>query len=194
MKLILASQSPRRRELLTQIGAEFTVQVADIDETPLVGENPAAYVERLAIEKAQAVARLQDGDVAVLGSDTSVVLDGEILGKPLDQADAVRTLVKLGGREHQVLTAIAIVTAGQVFSRVITTDVSMMPVSVAQAEAYWMTGEPADKAGSYGIQGRGGVLVAGVHGSYSAVVGLPLHETALLLAEAGVPTWLTQAT
>ncbi|PXF31709.1 septum formation protein Maf [Pokkaliibacter plantistimulans] len=194
MKLILASQSPRRRELLTQIGAEFTVQVADIDETPLVDEDPAAYVERLAIEKAQAVARLQGDDVAVLGSDTSVVLDGEILGKPLDQADAVRTLVKLGGREHQVLTAIAIVTAGQVFSRVITTDVSMMPVSAAQAEAYWMTGEPADKAGSYGIQGKGGVLVAGVRGSYSAVVGLPLHETALLLAEAGVPTWLTQAT
>lgn len=189
--LFLASASPRRAELLGQIGVPFQRVSASIDETPRVAEEPAVYVERLAQEKAQAgLQRLeQAADAVVLGADTAVVLEGRILGKPQDRADALAMLAALSGREHQVLTAVALCSATRRASVVVASQVCFAPISAAQAEAYWASGEPLDKAGSYAIQGLGAVFVAGVRGSYSAVVGLPLCETASLLAEFGIPCW-----
>lgn len=189
--LFLASASPRRAELLGQVGVPFQRVSASIDETPRVAEEPAVYVERLAQEKAQAgLQRLeQAADAVVLGADTAVVLEGRILGKPQDRADALAMLAALSGREHQVLTAVALCSATRRASVVVASQVCFAPISAAQAEAYWASGEPLDKAGSYAIQGLGAVFVAGVRGSYSAVVGLPLCETASLLAEFGIPCW-----
>lgn len=189
--LYLASASPRRRELLTQIGVPFITQVVPIDETPQTDEAPAAYVERLALAKAAAVLSTlaERDDAVVLGSDTAVVLNGRILGKPTDRADAVATLAALSGREHQVLTAVALVSAGRAAARVVTSRVRFKPLTATQIDAYWATGEPRDKAGSYGIQGLAAVFVSEMHGSYSAVVGLPLCETAELLAEFAIPCW-----
>lgn len=189
--LFLASASPRRAELLGQIGVPFQRVSASIDETPRVAEEPAVYVERLAQEKAQAgLQRLeQAADAVVLGADTALVLEGRILGKPQDRADALAMLAALSGREHQVLTAVALCSATRRASVVVASRVCFAPISAAQAEAYWASGEPLDKAGSYAIQGLGAVFVAGMSGSYSAVVGLPLCETASLLAEFGIPCW-----
>ena len=189
--LFLASGSPRRRELLTQIGVAFSVIGAEIDETPLPDESPAAYVERLARGKAQAGrARLNaNAQACVLGADTAVVLDGKILGKPLDEADALAMLMSLSGREHEVLTAIALLDGVRCESRVVRSLVRFRPIDRAEAAAYWASGEPRDKAGGYGIQGLGAVFVAGLNGSYSAVVGLPVCETAELLGHFGIPCW-----
>ncbi|TBU89492.1 Maf family protein [Phytopseudomonas dryadis] len=189
--LYLASASPRRSELLTQIGVPFVTRVAAIDETPLADEAPHAYVERLALAKAGAVlATLPAGDAGVvLGADTAVVLDGRILGKPVDRDDALATLQALSGREHQVLSAVALATAQRRAVRVVTTRVRFKTLSPAQIEAYWASGEACDKAGSYGIQGLAAVFVSQLQGSYSAVVGLPLCETAELLAEFAIPCW-----
>ncbi|MBU2037610.1 MAG: septum formation inhibitor Maf [Gammaproteobacteria bacterium] len=186
--LILASASPRRRELLQQIGVQFRVQVADIDETPQAGETPAAYVARLALGKAQKVAAANPGCV-VLGSDTTVVLDDEILGKPENDADAARMLAALAGRRHQVMTAVALVQDDQQRVQTVITNVHFTPLTAAQITAYVATGEPADKAGAYGIQGLGAVLVDAIEGSYSNVVGLPLTETAAMLQEFNIPIW-----
>lgn len=189
--LYLASGSPRRRELLTQIGVPFLTQIAPIDENALPGESPLAYVERLARAKGHAgLAALADADDAVvLGADTAVVLDGRILGKPRDRADALATLQTLSGRSHQVLTAVALVSRERQASQVVTSQVTFRPLSLAEIEAYWASGEPQDKAGSYGIQGLAAVFVSQLQGSYSAVVGLPLCETAALLAEFAIPCW-----
>ncbi|ALI06580.1 MULTISPECIES: nucleoside triphosphate pyrophosphatase [Pseudomonas] len=191
--LYLASGSPRRRELLTQIGVPFTAIGADIDETPLDHEPPSAYVERLARGKAEAGRRALDADVdgCVLGADTAVVLEGRILGKPVDQADALSMLLSLSGRDHEVLTAIAVLDGSSCESRVVRSRVRFRPITEQEALAYWASGEPRDKAGSYGIQGLGAVFVAGLEGSYSAVVGLPLCETAELLGHFGIPCWQT---
>lgn len=186
--IILASASPRRAELLQQIGLNFSVLPADIDETPEPDETPEHYVERLAREKALAVAE-SSPECLVLGSDTSVVLDGRILGKPTDPADARKTLARLSGATHQVMTAVALATDGQCQSVLVTTEVCFRQLSAAEIEAYVASGEPMDKAGSYGIQGLGGIFVNELRGSYSAVVGLPLQETAALLAGAGYPVW-----
>ncbi|SHL13723.1 Maf family protein [Phytopseudomonas punonensis] len=193
--LYLASASPRRSELLTQIGVPFVTRVVPIDEAPLPGEAPAAYVERLALAKAQATFdTLDDRDSAVvLGSDTAVVLDGRILGKPVDRDDALATLTALSGREHHVLTAVALVSEARSASRVVVSSVRFKALSQTQIEAYWATGEPCDKAGSYGIQGLAAVFVSQMQGSYSAVVGLPLCETAELLAEFAIPCWQATA-
>ncbi|MDU9024082.1 Maf family protein [Pseudomonas corrugata] len=191
--LYLASGSPRRRELLTQIGVSFTAISADIDETPLNHETPSAYVERLARGKAEAGRRtlpIDDGG-CVLGADTAVVLDGQILGKPLDQSEARSMLLSLSGRDHEVLTAIALLDGERCESRVVRSRVRFRPITEEEAAAYWASGEPRDKAGGYGIQGLGAVFVAGLEGSYSAVVGLPLCETAQLLEHFGIPCWLT---
>lgn len=191
--LYLASGSPRRRELLTQIGVPFLTQIAPIDENALPGESPLAYVERLARAKGHAgLAALADADGAVvLGADTAVVLDGRILGKPRDRADALATLHALSGRSHQVLTAVALVSRERQASQVVTSQVTFRPLTQAEIEAYWASGEPQDKAGSYGVQGLAAVFVSQLQGSYSAVVGLPLCETAALLAEFAIPCWQT---
>lgn len=186
--LILASASPRRAELLRQIGARFNVWPAAIDETPRRAEPAANYVERMAREKALAVAAAQT-DALVLGSDTSVILDAEILGKPVNAADAKATLMALSGRRHQVLTAVALASKKGCCCCLVTTSVRFCSLTVAQIDAYVASGEPMDKAGSYGIQGYGGIFVNQLHGSYSAVVGLPLQETAALLNAAGYPVW-----
>ncbi|GCF89961.1 Maf family protein [Shewanella sp. M-Br] len=199
MDLVLASTSPRRKELLAQIGfgrPEFSfMQVApDIDETVQQGEAPRDYVRRLAAEKAQAgLALCADmSQPAVLGSDTIVVLENQILGKPLDVADAKQTLSELSGRTHTVMTAVALTyKAGESDStlktsvRLVETQVRFCALSTADIEAYVASKEPMDKAGSYGIQGLGGCFVAAIEGSYSGVVGLPLVETRELLAEVG---------
>ncbi len=189
--LHLASASPRRRELLAQIGVPFVTLIASIDETALPGEPAERYVERLAREKALAgLAALSDpADAVVLGADTAVVLDGRILGKPADRAECLATLAALSGREHQVLTAVALASAQRTESRVVASRVRFRPLRAGEAEAYWATGEPCDKAGSYGIQGLAAVFVSQLEGSYSAVVGLPLCETAQLLGEFGIPCW-----
>lgn len=187
-RLVLASGSPRRAELLQQIGVRFDTLVVDVDESVREGETPQTYVERLALEKARAGLALRAGAV-VLGSDTTVVCDGAILGKPADQGDAVAMLQRLSGRSHRVMTAVALVDDSQALSRVVTTQVYFRTLTLAECERYWHTGEPRDKAGAYGIQGLGAVFVEGIEGSYSSVVGLPLAETALLLERMGIPIW-----
>lgn len=186
--MILASSSPRRRELLNQIGVRFEIDVADIDETPIVDEAPVAYVERMALEKARTVAE-RHPDQVVLGSDTSVIFRDQILGKPVDNADAITTLRALSGDTHSVLSAVALVCGGRERVLSVSTQVHFRSLTAAEITAYVNTGEPADKAGSYGIQGLGAILVAGIEGSYSNVVGLPLTETAALLNEFEVPVW-----
>ena len=189
--LYLASGSPRRRELLTQIGVPFTVVSAAIDETPLTNETPVSYDEHLARGKATAgfIALGQTLGACVLGADTAVIVDGQILGKPVDQADALAMLMALSGREHEVLTAIALTDGQRCETRCVSSRVRFREVSVQEATAYWHSGEPQDKAGGYAIQGLGSVFVAGLNGSYSAVVGLPVCETAQLLAQFGIPCW-----
>ena len=194
-QLHLASGSPRRRELLTQIGVPFTVLSAQIDETPLPNEPAVAYVERLARGKAEAgLAQLSadglPGDGAcVMGADTAVVLDGLILGKPVDEADALAMLAALSAREHEVLTAIAVIDRQRCETRTVSSRVRFRSIATHEAKAYWASGEPRDKAGSYAIQGLAAIFVEGLQGSYSAVVGLPLCETAELLGRFGIPCW-----
>jgi septum formation protein len=190
-KLFLASASPRRRELLAQIAVPCVTQIAAIDENPLPDEPAVAYVERLAREKARAgLAALRDAhDAVVLGADTAVVLDGRILGKPADFAESRAMLQALSGRSHQVLTAVALAGGGREAARVVASEVSFRALSEREIEAYWASGEPCDKAGSYGIQGLAAVFVSRLEGSYSAVVGLPLCETAELLGEFGIACW-----
>lgn len=189
--LYLASGSPRRRELLTQIGVPFSTLSAQIDETPFIDESPAAYVERLARGKAAAgLATLTDAaDACVLGADTAVVLDGRILGKPVDRADALAMLAGLSGREHEVLTAVAITDPQRIETCVVTSRVRFRQIAASESQAYWSSGEPCDKAGSYAIQGLAAVFVEGLQGSYSGVVGLPLCETAELLGRFGITCW-----
>ena len=183
--LTLASVSPRRRELLAQIGIAHVVSAADIDETPRPGEAPADYVVRMACAKARAV-RERSTELPVLAADTIVVIDGLILGKPRDRADGMAMLARLSGRSHQVLTAVALATAGGIAFRVSTSEVRLRAVTPAECTAYWESGEPRDKAGGYAIQGRGALFIEHLSGSFSGVMGLPLYETGQLLAAAGV--------
>jgi septum formation protein len=175
-ELVLASGSPRRRELLAQLGLDFAVAGPDVDETPLPGERPVDLVRRLAVAKAVAV----DGD-PVLAADTVVDVDGEILGKPADADDARRMLRRLSGRSHRVHTAVALRSGERVEVEVVTTIVTFVPLQPAVIEWYVGTGEPLDKAGAYAVQGAGGVFVERVRGSVSNVVGLPLTTVAHLL-------------
>ncbi|MBS9402046.1 septum formation inhibitor Maf [Halomonas sp. TRM85114] len=185
--LCLASASPRRRDLLTSIGVKVDVQPVDIDETPLVDETPATYVMRLAREKAcNAAGRCA---LPVLGADTAVVCDGAILGKPEGREHAATMLRSLSGRGHEVLTAVAVSGPFGLLDACVTTRVEMRDLTDDEIAAYWATGEPVGKAGGYAIQGLAAVFVARVEGSHSAVVGLPLFETAALLARQGVPVW-----
>jgi septum formation protein len=184
----LASGSPRRRELLQQIGVSFRVLGIRVDETALPGEEPAAYVARLAAAKADAgwhSSRDADG-VPVLAADTAVVLDGDILGKPADRSDGESMLRRLSGRTHQVLTAVALRSAAGLQSRISRSEVTFRNLADGEAQDYWDCGEALDKAGAYAIQGRAAVFISQLRGSYSGVMGLPLFETAELLQQAGV--------
>lgn len=187
----LASGSPRRRELLQQIGVSFRVMGTAVDEAVLPGEAPQAYVERLAAAKADAGwERNRDAtDVPVLAADTAVVLDGMILGKPADRQDAESMLHRLSGRTHEVLTAIALRTAAGLQSRISRSEVTFRTLAAGEVQAYWNTGEARDKAGAYAIQGRAAIFIADLRGSFSGVMGLPLFETAELLSNAGVAHW-----
>lgn len=191
--LVLASASPRRRELLTQIGVQFTIIVHDIDETLLPGEAPADYVCRLARAKAAVVAREQQKAAGrpVLGADTIVVIDGQVLGKPADAVDACRMLTLLSGRQHQVMSAVCVTQGNRSGLRLSTTTVRFRNLSQQDIEAYWQSGEPQGKAGAYAVQGLGALFIEHLQGSYSGVVGLPLFETAELLKEFSVMTALS---
>ncbi|MET0013595.1 MAG: nucleoside triphosphate pyrophosphatase [Sedimenticola sp.] len=184
--LYLASVSPRRRELLEQIGVDHTVVRVEIDEMPRQGESPAEYVIRLALEKARTGrASLDDNSAVVLAADTAVVLDGEIMGKPKDREMAAGMLRRLSGHTHKVLTGIALIGSAE-RSRLNVNRVSFRTLQESEIDAYWKSGEPRDKAGSYGIQGLGALFISHLEGSFSGVMGLPLYETAELLADAGI--------
>jgi septum formation protein len=191
----LASSSPRRRELLLQIGVAFRLLEVGVDETVRPGEEPGSYVLRLAQAKAEAGWPRRDAGsgAAVLAADTAVVLEGSILGKPRDRSDGESMLLRLSGHSHQVLTAVTLRHEGGAESRVSRSVVAFRSIDAAEARRYWETGEPHDKAGGYAIQGLGGVFVADLRGSYSGVMGLPLFETAELLDTAGVPRWNSDA-
>ena len=185
--IVLASASPRRRELLQQIGVRCQVMPVDIDESSLANETPTEYVSRLAREKAEAASNLIGNDhPPVLGADTIVELQGELLGKPADSAQAVEMLTRLSGATHQVHTAVAVVCHGATHQRLQSSRVTFAELTEAQIRAYVDTGEPLDKAGAYGIQGGAAAFIRHLEGSFSSVMGLPLFETAELLAQCGV--------
>ncbi len=184
-QLVLASASPRRRELLDQIGIRFVVQPAEIDEQPVPGECPEQTVRRLAAEKSARIYLRARAEMPVLGADTIVVLDGVILGKPKDMDHGIAMLGKLSGREHRVLSAVSL-RGHRHWITISATRVWFRNMEIPEMVAYWETGEPRDKAGCYAIQGLGSLFVRRIEGSYSGVVGLPLFETAALLGKAGI--------
>jgi septum formation protein len=185
IRVILASQSPRRRELLTLVGITHEVQPADIDETYLAGEKPAPHAERLARGKCAVIAE-REPDALVIGSDTIVVVDGDVLGKPTDEGDAAHMLRRLSGRTHIVVTAVAVAWRGETRSAVEEVNVTFHSLSDDDIAAYIATREPMDKAGAYGIQGFGATLVERVDGDYFAVMGLPLQLVVRALRELGI--------
>lgn len=187
--LCLASASPRRRELLSQLGVPHVLTVPDIDEAVLAGEAAADYVVRMARAKA-CTAHPHGEGLPVLAADTTVLIDERICGKPADAEDGMRLLLSLSGRRHEVLSAVALAARGEINHRLSRSVVRFRHLSIAEAIAYWKTGEPQDKAGGYAVQGHGAVFVEHLSGSYSGVMGLPLFETAELLAAAGVSYWL----
>lgn len=184
--IVLASNSPRRRELLNQIGVRFRVHAVDIDETPLNNESPLDYVQRIAAEKSAACVDVLKTSEPVLAADTSVVLNGIIMGKPKDQADALSMLRLLSNQTHQVYSAVSLRVNEEHHEAVSITDVKFRTLSDAEILAYWHTGEPLDKAGAYAIQGLGALFVQQIQGSFSGIVGLPLFETAQLLQQQGI--------
>ena len=183
--MILASQSPRRRELLALVGIPHEVRPADIDETYLPGEPPRDHAERLAREKTAAIAAAEP-DALVIGSDTIVVVDGDVLGKPAEAEEAGRMIARLAGRTHTVMTGVAVAWRGQTRSAVEEVDVTFHPLSAREIAEYVATREPMDKAGAYGIQGYGATIVARVDGDYFAVMGLPLQRLVRLLGDVGI--------
>lgn len=189
-RVVLASGSPRRRQLLASIGVPFDCVVPDVDESHRAGESPTDYVARLALAKARAVAapaHPMPARVMVIAADTTVELDGDVIGKPTDVADARRTLTRLSGRSHHVHTGVAVALGDRVEHDVVTTAVTFVALSAADLDWYLATGEAMDKAGAYGLQGAAGRFVARVDGSVSNVVGLPLAELAALAARVGRP-------
>jgi septum formation protein len=191
--LVLASASPRRRELLSQIGVQFEIIVHDVDETQLHGETPFDYVCRLAHAKAAAVASAEQKAAGrpVLGADTIVVIDGQVLGKPKHAEDARRMLTLLSGREHLVMSAVCVLRGTHSALRLSTTKVRFRKLGTQDIDAYWQSKEPIGKAGAYAVQGLGALFIENLEGSYSGVVGLPLYETAQLLQEFSVTTALS---
>jgi septum formation protein len=191
-ELILASASPRRRMLLEQIGVRVKVLPVEIDESVQEGEDPVAYVQRLALAKARAgwaLAEQREWSEPVLGADTAVVIDGRILGKPCDLAEARAMLGRLSGHCHHVMSAVALVQATRQSVKLSISEVCFRVISATERDAYWRTGEGCDKAGAYAVQGAGAVFVERLTGSYTGVVGLPLFETHQLIAEFDIPYW-----
>ena len=186
--LVLAANSPRRRELLLSLGVVFQICPQDIDESVLNVEKPYDYVQRVALEKALSALATNPGAL-VLAADTSVIVDDQILGKPQDIGDALSMLSLLSNREHSVLTAVTLANSEKQRSTVVRTTVNFRSISAAEAQRYWATGEPIGKAGGYAIQGFGAVFVESIEGSFSNVVGLPLFETAQSLQAFGVAIW-----
>ena len=191
MSFYLASASPRRQELLRQIGVDFGVLSVDVDETALPQEAPEEYVQRVALAKALAGLQLQvnEPQCVVLGGDTAVVHQGQIFGKPINRADAIEMLLALSGSTHEVYSAVSVVSAVKQVTRLVKTQVTFHNISAQQLEVYWETGESLGKAGAYAIQGLAAIFVANIQGSYSGVVGLPVSETAQLLKEFDVQVW-----
>lgn len=190
--LILASASPQRARLLEQLGLTFTAIPADIDETPRPGEAPEALAERLAQTKAAAISAAYPA-ARILGSDTVVAHGGQTFGKPRDWVEAQRMLTTLGGTSHRVITGVALFTDGMVETRTVVSEVTLDVLDEAEIAAYWATGEPAGAAGAYAIQGHAGQFISHLSGSYSAVMGLPVYETAALLRAAGLDPLLQAA-
>lgn len=186
MKIVLASQSPRRKELLGRMGLEFVTQASKIDESAFDGLEARELVATLSREKAQWIARQLDGETLVIGADTVVVRDGAALGKPKDAEDAVAMLLSLSGRDHQVCTGMTVCRGDRVLTQVEETQVTFRELTEAEVRQYVSTGEPMDKAGAYGIQGLGGLLVEGIRGDYSNVVGLPVCRLGQMLKDFGV--------
>ena len=190
IQLLLASASPRRQDLLRQMGLAFEVLQPDVPEQRLASESPRDYVERVARDKAQAGMRLAvakgAGQLPILAADTEVVLDAEVLGKPADRAGGVAVLRRLAGRTHEVMTALCLLHAGAQHTAVSISRVTFAPLSDAQIQRYWDSGEAADKAGGYGIQGRAAGFIAHLDGSYSGVMGLPLFELTQILRKIGI--------
>lgn len=189
--IVLASRSPRRSQLLRQIGVPHEVLAVDFDEARLPGEAPREYVGRVARDKATHALRLPAGPGGrpLLVADTVVVLGDELLGKPQDESECVRILGLLSGRVHEVLTAVVLHAGGGLQTALSVSRVAFRTIGESERRAYWATGEPVDKAGAYAVQGLGAVFVERIEGSYSGVMGLPLFETARLLADAGIPAW-----
>ncbi|MFY0682345.1 MAG: septum formation inhibitor Maf [Thalassovita sp.] len=190
MRLILGSGSPRRKELLGQIGVVADdIRPPDIDETPLKSELPRPYCARMAREKVQAVSAAAAADEIVLCADTTVALGRRIMGKPEDVAQAAEFLLAMSGRRHRVITAVAVKRGDQIWEKDVVTNVKMKPLSDLELNAYLASNDWQGKAGGYGIQGPAGALIPWISGSFTAVVGLPLAETAALLQAAGYPMW-----
>ena len=185
VQIILASASPRRKELLDQINVSYRVYPVDLDETPWPDEAPLDYVQRVAAEKSAACKAQLNTEIPVLAADTAVILGAVIMGKPKDKADAMAMLTQLSGKTHQVYSAVSL--RGREHGQAVSiTEVTFRCLTEQEILAYWNSGEPFDKAGSYAIQGRGGVFIESIKGSFSGVVGLPLFETAELLSKQGI--------
>ena len=185
VQIILASASPRRKELLDQINVSYRVYPVDLDETPWPDETPLDYVQRVAAEKSAACKAQLNTELPVLAADTAVILGSVIMGKPKDKADAMAMLTQLSGKTHQVYSAVSL--RGREHGQAVSiTEVTFRCLTEQEMLAYWHSGEPVDKAGSDAIQGRGGVFIESIKGSFSGVVGLPLFETAELLSKQGI--------
>ena len=182
----LASASPRRRELLTALGLDFSYDGVAIDESALPGEVPSDMVLRLATSKARTAYESGEHPAPVLGADTIVLVDDRVFGKPASKEEALAMLASLSGRTHQVLTGVAVVANGELQTAISRTEVQFREIHPDEAEAYWQSGEPAGKAGAYAVQGLGGIFVSAINGSYTGVVGLPVFETVNLLRRAGI--------
>ncbi len=183
-QIYLASRSPRRQELLLQIGVLFQVVAQDVEEKVQLDESPAAFVQRLSREKAQdGLQKTGGSNIPVLGSDTAVVVDNRILGKHRNRLHAIDMLMLLSGRTHQVMTAITLVNQQQILTAIAISEVTFAELDRELCDNYWRTGEPADKAGAYAVQGKGALFIKNINGSYSGVMGLPVFETAQLLKQ-----------
>jgi septum formation protein len=184
-QIILASKSPRRKQILEQVGLDFTVEVSDFDETQIKFKTPQEMVKKLSLEKAKIIAK-KNPNAIIIGADTDVVLNNEILGKPKSKQDAVRILKLLSGKAHEVITGFTVISGNKVVTKHVTSKVKFKKLTDAEIKAYVKTGEPMDKAGGYGIQEKGGLFIEDIQGDYSNIVGLPIFAVSEVLKQFGV--------